>query len=436
MNIASGLVDLFRGSFPCAATDSVNDWAWAIFRTAELWQAHGRDVANAASYFPGIYGRVPRNPAEKINSGYKAWEYLLYIFCLGPGLFVGLLPPEIYRSYCKLVKAFRILYQKSITYEQVVEAHELLAAFIKEYEAQFYQRRVDRLHFVRPSIHNLSHLPSEVPRVGPGCGVAQWTLERFIGLITDELRQHKHPYANLSRRGLERAQLNALKIMVPSLDLSASHKERLPRGHLPLSNGFALLRARDTCARGMTESEVAALRAYLLECSITMDDDWQPEIVRWSRLMLPNGQVARSAWKERLKRPDQLRRARDVKILCTTATGTQHEKKITEYGEVRYYFQLEFEGSGDVRTLAMVAMCSRPDPGLLELSEGVLWSVEHLGDAALRVIDHTNIEAVVAIVPHSTILGDVFKNQYFVVELPGLDVSRYLGEMDVIVEEE
>lgn len=103
---------------------------------------------------------------------------------------------------------------------------------------------------------------------------------------------------------------------------------------------------------------------------------------------------------------------------------------VTEYGEVRYYFQLAFGEPEVTKTLAMVALCSRPDPELLELSEDVLWSVKHLGDGGLCVVEHDTIEAVVAIVPHSPMLGEDFEDRYFIAELPGLDVARYTGALD------
>ncbi|KZV79419.1 hypothetical protein EXIGLDRAFT_659109, partial [Exidia glandulosa HHB12029] len=419
MNIASALVDLFRGTFPCSSPDSVNTWPWAIFLNPAVWAVHGAHVASCTQFIPGIFGRCPRNPAEKINSGYKAWEWLLYVFSLGPGLFVGLLEPALFRLYCKLVKAFRILYQKRVMRSDVLAAHELLAQFVDGYERQFYQRRVERLHFVRPSIHNLSHLPMEVTRVGPLPGVAQWTLERFIGLAMDELKQHKHPYAHLSRRGLERAQLNAIEIMVPGLNLNTKTEGKLPRGHEVIDKGYVLLRACDTCQRGVTPAEAEAITAYLESQDIY--EDWTPKVARWSRLLLPNGQIARSAWKECLKRPEQLRRARDVKLLLNN---------VTEYGEIRYYFQLSFGEPEVTKTLAMVALCTRPDDSLLEASEGVLWSVKHQGDAGLRVVEYDSIESVVAIVPHSPLSGDDFVDRFFIAEFPGLDVARYVGALD------
>ena len=43
-----------------------------------------------------------------------------------------------------------------------------------------------------------------------------------------------------------------------------------------------------------------------------MDDEWQPMVTRWARLRLPNGQIARSAWKEKEKA--KVRITRNVKV--------------------------------------------------------------------------------------------------------------------------
>jgi len=82
--------------------DSDGDWDWAVLK-GDVWKAHGKAVADAAPYFPRSFDRTPRNPAEKLSSGYKAWELLLYFYGLGPGLFEDLLPEEYFLHYCKLV---------------------------------------------------------------------------------------------------------------------------------------------------------------------------------------------------------------------------------------------------------------------------------------------------------------------------------------------
>ena len=60
----------------------------------------------------------------------------------------------------------------------------------------------------------------------------------------------------------------------------------------------------------MLDYEKEALLKYLED----MDNlnEWQPMVTRWARLRLPNGQIARSAWKEKEKA--KVRISRNVKV--------------------------------------------------------------------------------------------------------------------------
>jgi hypothetical protein len=96
-------------------------------------------VADATPYIPGSFDRPPRNPAEKISSGYKAWEFLLYFYGLGPALFFGLLPHNYWQNYCQLVCAVQILLQEAITPAELVEAHLKMTEFSDEFETLYVQ---------------------------------------------------------------------------------------------------------------------------------------------------------------------------------------------------------------------------------------------------------------------------------------------------------
>ena len=85
----------------------------------------------------------------------------------------------------------------------------------------------------------MSHGATEVIRVGPGPYLTQWPLEQTIGDLGQQVKQPSNPYANLSQRGIQQAQVNALKAMVPDLDPDKSAK--LPRGSIDLGNGYVLL---------------------------------------------------------------------------------------------------------------------------------------------------------------------------------------------------
>jgi hypothetical protein len=249
LNIPDLIIPLWRATFDCDKTDNKQLWTWAVLRDPTVWKAHGKSVADATPYIPGSFDRPPRNPAEKISSGYKAWEYLLYFFGLGPALLFGILPEPIWRNYCKAVRAFRILMQEEITPTELIEAHQLMTEFSNGFEELYVQRRADRIHFVRPCVHTASHFAPETTRVGPGIIVSQWALERTIGNLGEEVKQHRDPYTNISARGVRRCQVNALKAIIPDLE---PLNDLLPHGSEDLGNGYILLRARDRVARNVS----------------------------------------------------------------------------------------------------------------------------------------------------------------------------------------
>ena len=99
--------------------------------------------------------------------------------------------------------------------------------------------------------------------------------------------------------------------------------KQLPRGSIDLGNDYVLLRAQDQM-RSMRKCEAEALITYLTDqCHINIltatsgssPEDWCPNIARWARLRLPNGQIARSRWKEAVKPLDKIRISRNVKVI-------------------------------------------------------------------------------------------------------------------------
>lgn len=132
------------------------------------------------------------------------------------------------------------------------------------------------------------------------------------GNLTQELRQPSNPFANLSQRALLRCQINALKNIIPELEEPAA----LPRNAIDLSDGYILLRRRDTTARPLLPVEELALISYLRElpeCSeIVLHSPFH--VIRWARLRLPTGQIARSLWVEQSKTLQKIRMARNVKV--------------------------------------------------------------------------------------------------------------------------
>jgi hypothetical protein len=304
-------MDLWRAVIDCDSSDDRSTWRFAALSDAKIWKEHGAFVADARPYLPGCFDHAPRNIAEKINSGYKAKEGQTYFYGLAPALLLDVLEDEFYRNFCKLVMGVRILEQRRITHTQLQNAHQLLIEFTNEFEKLYYERREDRIHFCRPCIHAVPHLAPETARVGPLAIISQWLLERVIGLLGSEIKQHSNPYANLSQRALRWCQVNALKSLVPSLNTAAHATEyKAPHGAYDAGGGYYLLRAREKYPKPFTLNESASLWRYAGNPNITALAKYR----RWARVRLPNGQIARSAWRELVKQHTNIRISRNVKV--------------------------------------------------------------------------------------------------------------------------
>lgn len=234
---------------------------------------------------------------KKISSGYKAQEFYLYVFGLGPGFFRGILPTAYWKNFCKLTRGVRIIMQRAINGGQLQEAHMHLVQFVEEYETLYYRRRQERLQFCRPCIHTLLHAAPEVARIGPGAYYTQYPIERTIGNLGQEVKQPSNPFTNLARRGLRRSQVNALVNMWPELDTSEQYHP--PKYSCDLGGGFVLLRPRDR-------------RAKRLDDTISEMLSGSSQVVRWARLRLANGQIARSLYGEVKKKAPRI--SRNVKV--------------------------------------------------------------------------------------------------------------------------
>ena len=186
---------------------------------------------------------------------------------------------------------------------QLQEAHLNLVQFVEEFENLYYQRRVDCLHFCRPCIHTLLHTAPEVTWVGPGAYYTQFTMERTIGNLGQEIRQPSNPFANLARRALQWSQVNALKSIYPELGLES--KFQLPRGAMDVGEGYTMLRPRDKYPVEILRDLAAQALSQVVNTS---------RIRRWGRARLPNGQVARSLWSKRRRTSQRIQVSYNVKV--------------------------------------------------------------------------------------------------------------------------
>ena len=308
INLAALLLDLWCARPDARGYDNSSVWPWAVL-TGDVWKEHGRVVARAAKYLPTSFGRTPRNPQEKILSGYKAWEFLNYIYGEGPGVFYGILPEEYYSHFCRLVRAIRIIHQHTISEEQLITANDLLLQWVLDFENLYCQRNPNRLHFVRQCVHSLTHLASETHRLGPLWLSSQWTMERVIGYLGSLLRQPSNAFRNLAAQTRRVANTNALVAMYPDFEKAKDD----PRGSRDLGNDYLLLGPKDTTLYNLPPAERRALEDFFSDQPDARDVD-QRTVYRWGRLKVPTEQIARSRWKELERCSDMARTDRNIKV--------------------------------------------------------------------------------------------------------------------------
>ena len=308
INLTALMFDLWRDREGCRKWDPTGIWDWAVLK-GNVWTTHGKAVANASTCFPRSFDRTPRNPAEKMSSGYKAWEFLLYFYGLGPGLFYELLPEKYYRHYCKLVIGIRIIYQRTISRQQLQLAHKLLLEWVLEFELLYYQRKVERLHFVRQCVHSVTHLGPETDRLGPPSLSSQWTMERVIGIFGSLIKQPSNPFANLTEQAKKVAEINVIVSIWPHLE---RFKEN-PHGSIDIGAGYLLLGPKDTKPYDLSNKEKSALEKFYSGPPDTVSTP-PSSIYRWGRLRIPTEQVARSYWKEVIRSSRTARTDRNLKV--------------------------------------------------------------------------------------------------------------------------
>ncbi|TFK65049.1 hypothetical protein BDN72DRAFT_773869 [Pluteus cervinus] len=355
---------------------------FVVLDNEHTWHQHGKLVADARPYLPSSFDRPPRNPVEKLNSGYKAVEYITYVWILGPALFRLVLPPVYWLNFCKLVYAIRVLHQRRIRRNDLFHVHDVLIEWGKEFESLYYQRRMDLLQLVRPCVHTILHAVDETFRRGPLGLYAQWTLENMIGNLGREVRQPSNPFANLAERGLLRAQISAAIAIDPTL---SPPPPSLPRGSVSLGGEYLLLTPREDTYHRLTPPEIEALTNFYTDLGYPMPSTFL--IQRWARLQLPNGQITRSLWKEKSTARATVRISRNVKYLIDGP----------RFGEVQYFSRLDL--GGVMTAIAVISQYTDPEPGLLRDSFQTLRVCHYLGNRNIVIVKAKLIEAVVAMVP-------------------------------------
>ena len=124
------LLGLWRGMIKAYPSNNLELWGWCVL-VGKVLQAHSKTVALATLYIPSTFGCASWNPAEMINSEYKAWKFQIYLLGLGLALFWHILAKEYWNNYCKYVSDIQILQWWIINPNDLQKKHKLLCKFAK-----------------------------------------------------------------------------------------------------------------------------------------------------------------------------------------------------------------------------------------------------------------------------------------------------------------
>ncbi|KAG2080733.1 uncharacterized protein F5147DRAFT_749270 [Suillus discolor] len=379
-NLSNLLLSLWHGTLDCGPSDNVKTWDWAVFRDEGTWTIYGAAVENAGPYLPTSFDRKPCNILRSLTPAIKHGNFNYKVLWMPVTLLYDILPWKYWSNYCQLIHGFQLMCQHRITAQELVHAQALLCCWEQDFELLYYHRREDRIHFIRPCVHQTNHLVSETVWKGPSICYAQWTMERTIGNLGQEIHQPSNPFVNLSQKGVRHCRVNTLLSIMPELNNSC---QGLPNGSVDLGDGY-----------------------------------------KWARLLLPNKQIARSAWRETTKTHEQVRMSRNVKFKVAGQF---------RFGEVQYFTRLavkvddadedsDNEDNWHLLDIAVIQMYSLPDEALLQLSSQTVASCTH--SEKVLAIDVKDIVSVIAMVPHKpTLPSGLTEERFFMIEKLGLDVS-------------
>ena len=135
-------------------------------------------------------------------------------------------------------------------------------------------------------------------------------MESAVESFGREVHSHSNTFTNITNHGVLCAQINAIKAKIPDLE----QEPTLPRGSFPFGDGYALLWATDSTRRLVSGREAEVIRASRILDNSNQSQD-PVKVLRWVRLLLPNGQVSQCAWKEKSGGKKVVRCARNVKVL-------------------------------------------------------------------------------------------------------------------------
>ena len=183
-------------------------------------------IERAMNTLPPTFSSPIRNPDEKRNSSYKAFEWmgLLHWYIIPIGWELGF-DKEVLHNFAQFVNIVEVAMSHSPkSDDDLATLYNLIKSFLEGFERLYVQNDPEKVSRCRLCIWQLIHIPMHIAWNGSIRFGSQATVERAIGEIGHKVRSKKAPFANISTMLYERACIKVLNLQFPFLMLSPKEK--------------------------------------------------------------------------------------------------------------------------------------------------------------------------------------------------------------------
>ncbi|KAG8684157.1 hypothetical protein FRC08_013841 [Ceratobasidium sp. 394] len=220
INLIPQLVDLWTGKFHgiVAGKESYHI-------TSALWTTIGNICEESGKTIPSSFGcRVPH--LDK-RSHFTAESWCLWATLLAPYVLQRrFLNSKYYTHFVRLIKLVKKCLSMRISQAELLEIQQGLATL-------YYQKDPDRLQVCTTNLHYLLHIVDLIEFLGPPSTYWSFIMEHYCNYVKTAVKSRHYPYANLTRRVRDVAQLRILQEryhlndVIELTKLSAEEKEDL-----------------------------------------------------------------------------------------------------------------------------------------------------------------------------------------------------------------
>ena len=154
-----------------------------------FWEQIGAGMQESRQDFPTAWGDSLRHFTKHCHE-FKAAEWKNFWMLIAPIVLSDerVLPNDCYEAFCDLIEAIESA-TCDIPKDDIEHTIRTpLINFLHHYENTYYQHVWERLETCRSQIHLLAHVADFVEWCGPMNLYAQWSCERFCGMISQSVR--------------------------------------------------------------------------------------------------------------------------------------------------------------------------------------------------------------------------------------------------------